>query len=79
MASLDSFDYDYPLGRAHYGGLGYYHIAWIIFRDIKALSNLKLNDYISCQELRAAFPNAFPGYIMGKVLWNRNISFEALE
>ncbi|MBS5521414.1 MAG: DUF4838 domain-containing protein [Clostridiales bacterium] len=79
MASLDSFDYDYPLGRAHYGDLGYYHIARIIFRDIKALSNLKLNGYISCQELRAAFPNAFPGYIMGKVLWNRNISFEALE
>lgn len=75
----DSFVYDYPLGRAHYGDLGYHHIARIISSDIKELSSLKLNGYISCQELRAALPNAFPNYVMGRTLWNKNLSFEILE
>lgn len=77
--ALDSFVYDYPLGRAHYGDLGYHQIAQIIWQDILELHNLKLNGYISCQELRAAFPNAFPEYVMGRMLWNPALSFEELE
>lgn len=76
---LDSFVYDYPLGRAHYGDLGYHHIARIIWQDILELRSLKLNGYVSCQELRAAFPNAFPEYVMGRMLWNSSLAFEDLE
>lgn len=76
---MDSFVYDYPLGRAHYGDLGYYRIAQIISRDIKALPSLGLNGYISCQELRAAFPNSFPEYVMARTLWDRELPFDALE
>ena len=55
MFDGDSFVYDYPLGRAHYGDLGYMKISHVIYRDIHFLKNLQLNGYISCQELRAGF------------------------
>lgn len=75
----DSFVYDYPLGRAHYGDLGYMKISKVIFRDIKYLNNLKLNGYISCQELRAGFPHNFPNYVMGNMLWNNKQDYESLK
>ncbi|OOG27577.1 DUF4838 domain-containing protein [Enterococcus casseliflavus] len=77
--SGDSFVYDYPLGRAHYGDLGYLKISRVISRDIKYLDKLHLNGYISCQELRAGFPNYFPNYIMGEMLWNKETSYEVVE
>lgn len=76
--SGDSFDYDYHLGRAHYGDWGYLHIARIISEDIKKLHRMGLNGLISCQELRAALPNALPNYVMGYTLFNENADVEAL-
>ena len=75
----DSFVYDYPLGRAHYGDLGYMKISNVIYRDIKFLKKLSLNGYISCQELRAGFPHNFPNYVMGKVLWNNTRDYENIK
>ncbi len=75
----DSFVYDYPLGRAHYGDLGYMKISQTIYRDIQFLPRLQLDGYISCQELRAGFPHNFPNYIMGQMLWNRNLDYETLK
>ena len=74
----DAFDYDYPLGRAHYGDMGYVHIARIIYEDIQNLKKLNLNGYISCQELRCFLPNGLPNYIMGKCLFGTDASFETL-
>ena len=74
----DSFVYDYPLGRAHYGDLGYIHISRVIVSDIKKLRQMGLNGYISCQELRASFPNALPNYVMGRTLLDENADPEAL-
>lgn len=68
----DSFLYDYPLGRAHYGDFGYLHIALVIHGDIARLRELGLNGYISCQELRAAMPNALPNYIMARALTSQS-------
>ena len=75
----DSFVYDYPLGRAHYGDMGYMKISHVIYRDITSLEKLNLNGYISCQELRAGFPHNFPNYVMGHALWNKNISYEEIK
>lgn len=75
----DSFVYDYPLGRAHYGDLGYMKISHVIYRDIKFLKNLGLNGYISCQELRAGFPHNLPNYVMGHMLWNNTQSYEEIK
>lgn len=76
--SGDSFVYDYPLGRAHYGDFGYVAISKIIYRDIKFLHHLNLNGYISCQELRAGLPTNLPNFVMGKMLWNNKLSYETL-
>lgn len=75
----DSFVYDYPLGRAHYGDFGYVHISGIISGDIKRLKEMKLDGYISCQELRAALPNALPNYVMGYTLFSENADVQELE
>ncbi len=74
----DSFLYDYPLGRAHYGDLGYIHIARIIHDDVSKLDRLGLNGYISCQELRSGSPNFLPNYVMGRTLFNKNEDLDAL-
>lgn len=74
----DSFVYDYPLGRAHYGDFGYMKIARTIYRDTHFLNRLHLNGYISCQELRAGFPHNFPNYVMGRSLFEPEKSYEEL-
>ena len=74
--SGDSFIYDYPLGRAHYGDLGYYSITKILYDDIKTLPLLQFNGYMSCQELRCFLPNSFPNYVMGHLLFDSSISFD---
>ena len=79
MFDGDSFVYDYPLGRAHYGELDYMKISHVIYRDIHFLKNLQLNGYISCQELRAGFPHNFPNYVMGQMLWNNTRDYEELK
>ncbi len=74
----NSFVYDYPLGRAHYGDFGYIHISRVISEDIKKLNEMGLNGHISCQELRAALPNALPNYVMGYTLFSRETDVETL-
>ena len=74
----ESFDYDYPLGKRHYGDMGYVHIAHIIYEDIHRLKDLHLDGYISCQELRCFLPNGLPNYIMGNCLFGTDASFEEL-
>ncbi len=75
----DSFFYDYPLGRAHYGDFGYMKIAHVIYQDIHALKDLQSGGYMSCQELRAMNPTGFPNYVMGQALLDSSISYETLK
>ena len=74
--SGDSFVYDYPLGRAHYGDFGYVHISRILHEDIRKIRQMGLNGYISCQELRAGLPNMLPNYVMGQTLFDESLSFD---
>ena len=74
----DSFLYDYPLGRAHYGDLGYVHITRVMDGDVKRLRQLGLEGYISCQELRAGLPDFLPNYVLVRVLWNEKTDAEAV-
>lgn len=75
----DSFFYDYPLGRAHYGDFGYMKIAKVIYDDIHALKDLGTNGYMSCQELRAMCPTGFPNYVMGQSLLDESIPYETMK
>lgn len=74
----DSFLYDYPLGRAHYGDLGYVHMARVMCGDVKQLRRLGLDGYVSCQELRAGLPNFLPNYVLGRALWDEEADAEAV-
>lgn len=74
----DSFVYDYPLGRAHYGDFGYIRTAEVIHDDIQKLRRMGLDGYISCQELRAALPNALPNYMMAYTLFDEEILAEEI-
>lgn len=75
----DSFVYDYPLGRAHYGDLSYTKISNVISKDIQHLYNYGLNGYISCQELRCFLPNGLPNYVMGLTLFNKDLTLKEIE
>lgn len=75
----DSFDFDYHLGRSHYGDPGYCEISRIISEDIKALTSLGLNGLLSCQQQRTFFPTALPSYVMGRTLWDTDLEFEELS
>lgn len=75
----EGFVYDYPLGRAHYGDFGYIHIVEIIGQDIRKLKQMGLDGYISCQELRVCLPNAFPAYVMGRMLFDADVTFGELK
>lgn len=70
--SGDCFDFDYYLGRAHYGDPGYAKLSNTISRDIDQLKVLGMDGMLSCQELRAAFPTNLPSYLMAERLWNEN-------
>ena len=74
----DSFVYDYPLGRAHYGDLGYIKLARVISGDVKRLRRLGLDGYVSCQELRAGLPNFFPNYVLGRTLLDEHADVNEL-
>ncbi len=72
----DCFDFDYYMGKAHYGDPGYAGLAHTISRDIDKLHAIGLKGILSCQELRAAFPNSLPSYMLGKRLWDISCSEE---
>ena len=74
----ESFVYDYPLGRAHYGDFGYVGLSRIIHQDIRKLRQMGLDGYISCQELRAGAPNMLPNYVMGRTLFDETADIDEL-
>ncbi len=60
--------YDYPMGRAHYGDFSYLSIARTIAQDVAALPAMGISGYLSCQELRVAFPHGLPLFVLGQAL-----------
>lgn len=78
VGARDSFVYDYPLGRAHYGDPSYVGISRIIYNDLQYHRQLGLNGINSCQELRACFPNALPNYVMARTSLDLTPSFEEI-
>lgn len=76
--SGDSFDYDYHLGRAHYGDPGYQRISEVLWEDVRSLPALGLNGMMLCQEQRVGFPTWMPNYTGGMTLWNRSTDFKEL-
>lgn len=74
----DSFVYDYHLGRAHHSEPSHLKMAKIICNDLRANRKIGLNGFVSCQELRIAFPNALANFVMGQASLNLGSAFEEL-
>lgn len=72
----DSFDFDYHMMWDHLRDPGYIPVAKILSKDICGLRDLGLNGYVSCQLQRAFFPTGLPMTVMGRTLWNRDISYD---
>ncbi|MBO6158351.1 MAG: DUF4838 domain-containing protein [Firmicutes bacterium] len=78
LGPVDTFDYDYYMGRAHYGDPTYIRIAKTIVSDLHAHKELGLNGYNSCQELRSQFPNGLANFVLAKAAVDTSLSYESL-
>ncbi|HOJ39805.1 MAG TPA: DUF4838 domain-containing protein, partial [bacterium] len=76
--SGDSFLFDYHFMRANLDFLGA-NLPSVIHRDMKDLKNLGLNGMLSCQMQRIFYPTGLPMVVMGKTLWNRDISLAEVK
>lgn len=75
----DSFDFDYHLMWHHNKDLGFTQIAQVLSKDIKSLADIGLNGFVSCQVQRAFFPTGLPMTVMGRTLWDRSLSLDAIS
>ena len=48
-------------------------------RDIRNLSQIGLHGLVSCQTQRSFFPTGLGVYLMGRMLWNREFSYEEVS
>lgn len=71
----DSFDFDYHLMFDPVNDPGHMKISEVIHQDMKALKEIGLNGYISCQLQRIFLPSGLAMDIMGKTLWNTDLDF----
>jgi len=74
--SGDGFDFDYHLMWAHNTDLSGWHIAKVLFEDMKSLETFGLNGMVSCQVQRAFFPSGLAMGLMAAALWDKDLTFE---
>ncbi|MHB1002134.1 MAG: DUF4838 domain-containing protein [Armatimonadota bacterium] len=74
----DSFDFDYHLMWDHYNDPGHIYISDMINQDMKALRDIGLNGYVSCQVQRVFLPTGLPMVAMGRTLWNTALGFDEI-
>jgi len=74
----DSFDFDYHLMWDHTNDPGHMQIAQTISQDMKALRNIGLNGFVSCQIQRIFLPTGLPMAVMARTLWDRTADFDAV-
>lgn len=79
LFSGDSFDFDYHLMWDINRDFGGEILADVLYRDIRSLSELDLNGFMSCQIQRAFYPNGLAFYVMGRALEDGEASYEALR
>jgi hypothetical protein len=75
----DSFDFDYHYMWDHYKDPGYVSIAKVLHEDIRGLKDLGLDGLVSCQVQRAFFPTGLGMAVLGRTLWDRDLSFEEVS
>ena len=71
-----SFDFDYHFMWDHHKDPGFYRSAEIVHADCRNLRAMQLDGLISCQSQRVSFPHGLGTTVMGRTLWEPELSFE---
>jgi len=71
----DCVDFDYHLWSAQARDPGQMSLAKVLFEDVSALGKLGMAGFISCQLTRVCFPTGIYMHVMGKGLWDSQLSF----
>ena len=74
----DSFDFDYHVMWDHFKDSGYYNSAKVLHQDVRALRRIGINGLNSCQVQRAFLPTGLMMNVMGRTLWDRNLTFDQI-
>jgi len=74
----DSFDFDYHYMWHHYHDVGEIPLARVLHEDIRGMRDIGLDGLMSCQVQRAFFPTGLGMCVMGRTLWNRDLSFDEI-
>lgn len=74
----DSFIYDYHYMWNLFRDWGDFYAAKVLWQDIRNLSEIGLNGYISCQETRAFAPTGLGMFILSETLWKKDQEFDEL-
>lgn len=75
----DCLDFDYHLMWDHILDAGGEGIAKLLSQDLKNLSPLGMNGFVSCQLQRNAFPSSLGMTVMAKTLWNSDADFDKIR
>ena len=75
----DSLDFDYHLMWDINRDFGGERLAEVLYGDIRALPELGLNGFLSCQLQRAFYPNGFAFFLLGRALSDGNASFAQIR
>ncbi len=76
--SGDSFDFDYHLLWDQFKVPGYEELSKVLHGDIRNLTDIGLNGYMSCQVHRTFFPSPLPTAVLAQTLWNRDADYGAI-
>ena len=71
---MDSFIFEYYA----FGMTNQIRYARVLAEDIKNYAGFRLNGMINCQSLRVFFPSGIGMETMGKLLWNKELSFDEI-
>ncbi len=74
----DSFIFDYHLMWDHHKDQGQEALAKVMHEDVRELKNINLDGFVSCQIHRLGMPTMLIQTVLGRTLWNRSTSFNAI-
>jgi hypothetical protein len=74
----DGFDFDYHFMWDHYKDPAQYAMARVLHEDVRGLRDIGLNGFMSCQVQRAFFPTGLGMTVLGRTLWNRDLTFDEI-
>ena len=76
--SGEVFVFDYHFIGYHYFDPGQSAVSAVLAEDIRRLEKLGIGGYVSCQNLRVAFPTGYPIFLHARLLWNPAADTEEL-